>query len=860
MSKAKKTLLSKDKKNFHNFFRLLIKLKKFTQFIGKVTIKNFALIFAKLTPLFVFILKILEIIGKTTLILTKSYLVRVKRTFFRVALLIQFIGEVTLLVGFVISLIARKLLERAGILTKSKKKLHLAVVLNKSFKKAKKFNFQKAFNNFLDQLRNFRFQKPSRLALATAFSIFLLWGVYYYSFLKDLPSPYNLEKNPLSQSSLIVDRNGKLLYVAYDGKINRIPVSFDKIPATIKQATIAVEDEDFYQHDGVSLKGISRALVNNIRHKPTQGGSTITQQLVKIALLKDTRRVVSRKVKEAYLALLVERAYTKDQILEMYLNNAPYGGTAYGIEAASRKYFAKDTSQLTLSEAALIASLPSAPTLYSPYSTEAKVYKRNQKHVLEQMIKKKFITKDQGQQAYNEKLAFYSIENQIFAPHFVFWVLDQLEQEYGKQTIQEGGLLITTTLDLPTQLKAEQIVKENVEELEKPYWISNASALVTEPKSGKILAMVGSRDYFDDEHEGKVNVTIARRQPGSSIKVVNYSYALSKGGFTPSSIISDSPITYSNAWESYSPKNYDGKYRGNVTVKQALAMSLNVPAVKVLNTYGPDKMVELGIKMGIDSWKDLKNYGLSLTLGAGEVKMTELATVYGTFPNLGKRKDLYAVEKISDRNGKLLADAQDPQKGVLGIAAVLAADEENVLPEYTAYQITSILSDNAARMPAFGPYAKLEVPGHKVAVKTGTTNDIRDNWTIGYTPDVLVATWVGNNDNRPMNPHLTSGITGAAPIWNEIMSNLLADRPSEQYATPSGMVKIKVCATNGLLTCPRCPKEVEEFFAPGQEPKTKCYFPTAEECKAKKDQMTSENKSPDELSKALVNCPAGSTN
>lgn len=857
MSKAKKTLLTKQKKKlFSAFLPFFLKLRNCTQFTGKLAIK-----------FVVFVLKILEVIGKTAILFGKvvfkiigSYLKRVKRTFFRLALLIQFIGEVALLVAFTVSLITRRLLEQAGILSRPKKKSRLVIILAKSTRKIKKINLNKAFNNFLESARNFRFRKPPRYALVTALTIFLLWGVYYYSFLKDLPSPYNLEKNPLPQSSLITDKNGKLLYVAYNGKINRIPVSFDKIPAQVKQATVAVEDEDFYKHDGVSLKGISRALVNNIRHKSTQGGSTITQQLVKIALLKDTRRVISRKVKEAYLALLVERAYPKNKILEMYLNNAPYGGTAYGIEAAARKYFGKETTQLTLSEAALLASLPSAPTLYSPYSTEAKVYKRNQKHVLEQMIKIKYISKQQGQSSYNEKLAFYSIENQIFAPHFVFWVMDQLEHEYGKQAIQEEGLLIATTLDLATQLKAEQIVKENVEELEKPYWISNASALVTEPKTGRILAMVGSRDYFDDEHQGKVNVTVMKRQPGSSIKVVNYSYALSKGGFTPSSIISDSPVTYSNAWESYSPKNYDGKYRGNVTVKQALAMSLNVPAVKVLNTYGADKMVELGIKMGIDSWKDLKNYGLSLTLGAGEVKMTELATVYATFPNLGRRKDLYAVEKISDRNGKLLADAQNPQKGVLGVSTVQAASEESVIPEYTAYQITSILSDNAARMPAFGPYAKLEVPGHKVAVKTGTTNDIRDNWTIGYTPDVLVATWVGNNDNKPMNPHLTSGITGAAPIWNEIMSGLLADKPQEQYATPSGMVKVKICAVNGLLTCPRCPKEAEEFFAPGQEPKTKCYFPTSEECKAKKDQMTAENKSPDEVNKALVNCPAGSTN
>lgn len=831
------------------------------QFLGRVTL---VLAEVLLSPF----LKTLEAVGRTTIFTGKTifkffsfYFSRVAKTILRLFLLVQFIGEVTTLVLYAIGVTCRALLITLHLLPKPARKPAYLKLHKKAKQHLAKFSFGDLLKDIYSVFANFHLSPPPRWAVVTFTVILVLWATYYQFFFKDLPSPFDLERKPLPTSSQVLDRSGKLLFIAYNGEINRIPLSFNKVPLAVVQATLAVEDQDFYKHWGVSPRGILRALVNNIKHQPTQGGSTITQQLVKIALLKDNRRVVSRKIKEAYLSLLVEKAYPKEKILEMYFNNAPYGGTAYGIEAAARKYFGKEASQLTLSEAALLASLPSAPTLYSPYLTSEEVYKKNQKLSLDNMVEKKFISQKQAEGAYGEKLNFYAIDNQIMAPHFVFWVLDQLEQSFGKQLVQEGGLLISTTLDLPTQLKAEQIVKENVEKLEKPYWISNAAALVTQPQTGRILAMVGSRDFFDDRHDGKVNVTVSRRQPGSSIKVVNYAYALAYGGFTPSSIIDDSPVSYSNAWETYAPKNYDGKYRGPVTLKQALAMSLNIPAVKVLNTYGADKMVELGIKMGIDSWKDLKNYGLSLTLGAGEVKMTELATVYATFPNLGKRKNLYAIEKISSPDGKILADAKSSgKKNVLGIATAQAAENKEVIPQYTAYQLTSILSDNAARMPAFGPYAKLEVPGHRVAVKTGTTNNIRDNWTIGYTPDYLVATWVGNNDNSPMNPNLTSGITGAAPIWNEIMTGLISDQPNEQFATPSGMLKVKICAVNGLLTCPRCPKEVEEYFAPGQEPKTKCYFPTGDECKAKKDQMTAEGKSPDEINKALVNCPAGSTN
>lgn len=714
----------------------------------------------------------------------------------------------------------------------------------------------------------FKFPRWYRYVTTSAFlAVFLSSSIFYFTFLWGLPGVSDLENHPLPQSSQIFDRQGNLLYVVYNGKINRLPILLNKIPKVVKDATIAVEDKNFYQHHGISVKGVVRAFVNNLAKKPIQGGSTITQQLVKICLLKDDRRIISRKIREAYLAILVDFTYPKDKILEMYLNNAPYGGIAYGIEAAARKYFGKKASELSLNEAALLASLPSAPTVRSPYLTRKDSYKKNQQKVLSAMVEEKMITKKQADEAYKKELSLYSIENQIAAPHFVFWVVSDLERRYGKRLIQEGGLIISTTLDLKIQQMAEKIVKEDVEKNEDLYWISNGASLITEPKTGRVLAMVGSRDYFDEKHDGNVNVCTSKRQPGSSIKVINYAYALSHGKFTPSSIIDDSPVTYRNAWEGYSPINYDGKYRGSVTVKQALAMSLNVPAVKVLNTYGADKMLDLGKKMGITSWENLKGYGLSLTLGAGEVKMTELATAYGVLPNLGIKRNLRGIEKVSDSYGNVIEDNRPDSKvnrsvlAKMGIREVKAADEEErVLPEYTAYQLTNILSDNDARTPIFGSQSMLYIPGHKVAVKTGTTNEIRDNWTIGYTPDYLVATWVGNNNNQKMNPYLASGVTGAAPIWNEIMTNLLKNKPAESFDTPLGMLRIKVCAANGLLPCDRCPKVIEDDFVPGTEPKTHCYFPTADECKAKKEQMTQENKSPDEITKALVNCPPETNN
>lgn len=703
------------------------------------------------------------------------------------------------------------------------------------------------------------FLRTPRRTLASSLVVLGVFASFYIYILKDLPSPHDLAQHKNAVSSRIFDRNGKLLFTIYNGNENRTIVRLSELPQYVAQSSIAIEDKEFYHHHGLSIKGVIRAAERNFLHSNVvEGGSTITQQLVKNALLTP-ERTVKRKIKELMLAFGTEMIFSKNEILEMYLNEVPYGGPTYGIQEAARLFFGKQAKDLTLAEAALLAGLPAAPTTYSPHGLNEEYAKARQLQVLKNMVSEGYISQEEADKASKEELAYSPNLISIKAPHFVMWVRDLLNQKYGRKVVEEGGLDIYTTLDLDLQEKAQQIVSDNVNKLEKQYWISNAAALVTNPKTGEILAMVGSRDFFDIKNDGNVNVTIMPRQPGSSIKPVNYAYALGHG-MTPTTIINDSRVTYKNAWESYSPVNYDGKYRGNVTLRAALAMSLNIPAVKTLATYGPEKMVDLGIKMGIKSWKNLKNYGLSLTLGAGEVAMTELATAYGTIANYGQRVDLNPIKKITNYQGMVLEDIDIGLTKNTLITEAYAASQElppsnPIISPFVAYQLTDILSDNKARLPAFGPYAKLEIPGRRVAVKTGTTDNKRDNWTFGYTPTRLVATWVGNNDNRPMNPRLASGITGAAPIWNEIMTEILKDKDIEDFPRPEGMIEVEVCEANGLLPCDRCPKVVKQFFVPGQQPTKKCYFPSASDCNAKKAAMEQEGKSSEEIVKALAGCP-----
>lgn len=589
--------------------------------------------------------------------------------------------------------------------------------------------------------------------------IFFFIPATFAIFVSDLPKLSNLSISKIPKTTKILDRNGSFLFEIYANQ-NRTIVPLSQIPSQLKQATIAIEDKDFYKHSGFDIRGIARAIYVDVQNKQLQGGSTITQQLIKSALLTP-EPTISRKVRELVLAFWAENQYTKDQILELYFNYVPYGGTAWGIESASQIYFGKDVSALSLSESAFLAGLPQAPSQYSPFIGDGNRGKNRQKDVLNAMVSEGYITREQATEAYEQKLVFKSPQVSLQAPHFVMYVKDLLIKKYGLYDVERGGLTVTTSLDMNTQKMAEGVVADQV--IKDSYLgIGNGAALVTNPKNGDIMAMVGSVDYFDNEKDGNVNLTTARRQPGSTIKMVTYALALSRG-YTEASIIEDTPLTIKNTGSGdYTPVNYDGRFHGRVPLRIAFSNSYNIPAVKIAQRFGVEEIVAFGKEMGITSWGAPSNYGVSITLGAAETSMLDLATVYGTVANSGKRVDLDPILKIVDADGRIIQQKEDT--GV------------QVLDPGISFIISDILADNRSRSLAFGSNSPLVIPNKRVSVKTGTTDNKRDNWTIGYTQDLVVAAWVGNNDNTPLSPALSSGITGAAPIWNRIMTNLVQNR------------------------------------------------------------------------------------
>lgn len=644
-------------------------------------------------------------------------------------------------------------------------------------------------------------------------------------FFHDLPSPAKLTSGAYPVSTQILDRNGQLLYEIYADE-HRTPVLLSTLPAYVSQATIAIEDKNFYHHLGFSAQGMIRAVKNTVFSNKLQGGSTITQQLVKTALLTP-ERTITRKIKEAVLTIGTEVLYSKAQILEMYLNHIPYGGTAYGIEAAAQRYFGKSATQLTLSEAALLAGLPQAPSRYSPF-VNPEAARNRQREVLRRMVEDKYITSTQMDEAVNQPLVYIKPATDIRAPHFVFYIKSLLEEKYGIQQVERGGLRVKTTLDLDLQNYAQASVAAEIAKLEKTK-VTNGAALVTRPATGEILAMVGSRDYFDTAHDGQVNLTMRLRQPGSSIKPLNYVTALQNKLLTASSVLLDVPTCFfvGGGLQPYCPKNYDGSFRGPVSFRQALANSLNIPAVKVLAINGLESMMATASAMGITTFKDPVNYGLSLTLGGGEVTMADMVTAFGTLANQGVRVPLNPILEVSDYTGKVYEtydpavvasesasffDEASPTANVVGESRLSL---KRILNREPAYIIANILADNQARSAVFGSNSKLNIRGKTVSVKTGTTNDIRDNWTIGFTPDVVVATWVGNNDGSPMNPWLVSGITGAAPIWNSVMTYALKDLPDHPQPKPDGIETITVCNETGtaLDANTSCSPKSELFWA-----------------------------------------------
>ncbi len=670
------------------------------------------------------------------------------------------------------------------------------------------------FNDFISPFLYVFWYHPFISFGCILWSVLILGGSYwtYNTVFKDLPSISQISQRKHILTTKIEDRNGQLLYSIYKDQ-NRTLIPLSKVPDTIKYATIAIEDKDFYAHHGVSLTGVVRALGSDLqKNQSAEGGSTITQQLVKQTLLTP-EKTIKRKLREMLLAFLMERTYTKDEILEMYFNETPYGGSTYGVQEAAIRYFGVPAIQLDLAQGTYLAGLPAAPSAYSPYGPTPELGFARQREVLRRMVEDKYITPDQATRAAAEKLVFKTDTTNIQAPHFVMYIRNLLAQQYGEDMLEQGGLEVRTSLDLATQNQTQKIVTDEVAKL-APLHITNGAALMTNPQTGEILAMIGSKNYFDVKDDGQVNVTLAERQPGSSIKPLTYSIALSNG-MDPSTQILDEPITYySQGAPPYTPKNYDGQFHGLVSMRTALASSYNIPAVKTLNDIGIPAEVAKAKEFGFTSWNDPSRFGLSLTLGAGEVMMTEMNQLYGTFATGGNTVKLNPILEVKDNSG------QDLYRNTCALDHINCPVNQTLDPK-VAYEMSDILSDNNARMPAFGPRSVLYIPNQQVPVKTGTTNSMRDNWTFGYTDTRVVGVWVGNNDNTPMS-YVASGITGASPIWNKIMRTQLDDAHPYTVPLPVGLVKVKICPQTNTLACAACPDNQEKLFVAGTQPTQTC--------------------------------------
>jgi len=669
--------------------------------------------------------------------------------------------------------------------------------------------------------------KPVSKSFVIKLVIFIGIGYFVFSIFYKLPNPASLkEYKVVPLSTHILDRNGKLLYEIYREQ-SRTAIKLDQLPKYVAQATIAIEDKDFYKHGGVSLfGGMLRAIKDTVLRQKLQGGSTITQQLIKSALLTP-ERTIRRKIREIILALWTERIFSKNEILEMYLNQVPYGGAAYGVEEAAKIYFSKHAKELTLSEAALLAGLPQAPSIYSPfYNPDLAKERRNS--VLKTMYTAKYIDKNTYEKETQKVLKINPPKTSINAPHFVFYVKYQLEQVYSLQQIEEEGLKVTTTLNLEVQKQAENILKNELEKI-KELDVTNGAILVTRPPTGEILSMIGSVDYFATA-SGAFNVATALRQPGSSIKPLNYAVGLDRKLVTPATVFLDVPTCFLAAGQpkTYCPVNYDGQFHGPTQLRFTLGNSYNIPAVKMLAYNGVENFIASASAFTISTFKDPKKYGLSLTLGGGEVKMTEMAQAFSAFANRGIAKKLVSILKIEDKNGKVLYRLKDPNlikdvKKSLPSPNFFAITGSKAISQETAFLISHILLDNNARSAAFGDHSYLIIPNKAVSVKTGTTDDKKDNWTIGFTPNFLTAVWVGNNDNTPMNPYLTSGVTGAAPIWNQVMSYVLKNQSDLWPVRPADVVGKQVCWDNGTLAEKKedgsesCQSRFE-YFIKGTEP------------------------------------------
>lgn len=651
--------------------------------------------------------------------------------------------------------------------------------------------------------------------------------ILFAYFSHDLPDPNRLLERSFELSTKIYDRNEKPIYEVYGDK-NRTLITLDQVAPSVMNATLATEDSEFYLHKGFSVRGMARAVKNMITGGGLQSGSTLTQQVVKNALLTQDR-TVTRKIKEFILSLQLENRYSKDQIMQMYLNETPYGGQNYGIFTAARAYFNKNPKDLSTAESAYLAGLPQRPSYYSHYGSNPEAGLERKNYVLYLMNKRGWISvdgkrhslDDSGYEtAKNEELKFQSASVPFDAPHFVFYVRQILADKFGEGAVDSGGLQVTTTLDLDLQNKSQQIVYDEVTAVSK-YGVGNGSMVVLDAKTGGILAMVGSKGYFlKSEPEGcisgitgpnsctfepNLNVALARRQPGSTIKPITYATMLSQGYITSFPFL-DVQTTFAGATpdKPFIPVDYDGIFRGPMSLRKSLGNSINIPAVKALKIVGIDSMINQAEKMGITTLKDRSRYGLALTLGGGETKLLEMTGAFDTFADKGKFHEPFAILKVKDSHGNVIYDWRDNG----GVPA---------LGEDVAFLISDILSDDGARSEVFGAGSLLNIPGNRVAVKTGTTDDKRDNYAIGYTPSYVVGVWVGNNNNDKMNSYIASGITGATPIWREMMLELLKNKKPENFVAPSNVKKMNVDVLTGMLPFEDYATR-PEWFIQGTEP------------------------------------------
>jgi 1A family penicillin-binding protein len=619
-----------------------------------------------------------------------------------------------------------------------------------------------------------------------------------------LPDFNNFENRNIINSTKIYDRTGKVVLYNIHDNVRRTAVDIKEISPYIQKATISIEDAHFYEHFGFRPTSFIRAaLANVISGGYAQGGSTINQQVVKNALLT-REKTISRKMKEIILSVKLDRELPKDTILQIYLNESPYGGTIYGVEEASLTYFNKHAKDVTLTEAAYLAALPQAPTFYSPYGKHREDLEKRKNLVLQRMYELGYITLDQKNFSQKESVQFEKdVSNTGKALHFVMYIREYLEAKYGNDLVQNGGLKVITTIDYDLQESFEKIVKDGALENEKKYKAKNSALVAIDPKTGQILSMVGSRDFFDTEIPGQFNIATAERQPGSSFKPIVYASAL-KLGYTPETVLFDVPTQFSTLCDAYGkplnqrtdesvcymPENYDGLFRGPVSLREALAQSLNIPAVKLLYLTGINNAISLAQSMGLSTINDPSRYGLSLVLGGGEVTLLEITNAYGVFANNGVYTKQQGILEVRDRDDSVLEK--------------FSAVQSEVLPENVTSLISSMLSDNVARTPSYGANSALYFKDRQVAAKTGTTNDYKDVWVVGYTPSIVIGMWAGNNDNTPIDKR-TAGFV-LAPIWRKAMDRALIGTPSEYFPDPlpnttsKPILRGQYCSQNGIHT------------------------------------------------------------